>query len=332
MIAMTHQRAVDFRVAIDEKIRLQCPRCRGWIGGMSQTNFVDTILVCTDCCLTLSCEAGILGALIPERVSHFSQFISDYEFIRTAEGRGSVDPEYYLALPYCDRSGNNSQQWIIRARTFLYIERHILPSLLSENKKRLRILDLGAGNGWMSYRLALAGHSPVAVDLLTNDRDGLGAAIHYQKQLTTLFPRVQAELDALPLTDDSFDLVIFNASFHYSEDYEKTLAEALRCTRTGGTILIADTPWYSNETSGQQMVTERRTSFTQRYGFASDSLNSLEFLTDLRLQRLEACFGLCWQSHVPSYGLRWLMRPLLAKMQGGREPSQFRIYTARVKK
>jgi SAM-dependent methyltransferase len=184
----------------------------------------------------------------------------------------------------------------------------------------------------MSYRLALAGHAPVAVDLLTNDRDGLGAASHYQKQLARLFPRVQAELDVLPLMDDTFDLVIFNASFHYSEDYEKTIAEALRCTRTGGTILIADTPWYSNEASGQQMVIERRASFTQRYGFASDGLKSLEFLTDQRLQRLEACFGLHWLSHMPNYGMRWFMRPLLARMQGRREPSQFRIYTTRVKK
>ncbi len=94
----------------------------------------------------------------------------------------------------------------------------------------------------MSYRLALAWSRTVAVDLLTNDRDGLGAAAHYRKHLSTLFPRFQAELDALPFTDDEFDLVIYNASFHYSENYEKTIAEALRCTCAGGTILIADTP------------------------------------------------------------------------------------------
>src|SRR3984957_6095269 len=332
MIAMDHKESIDFRANEDNDVRLRCPRCGGWISSLSHTNVSDAILVCSDCCLKLSSEEGIWRALLPERVSHFSRFIRDYEFIRSAEGRGSVDAEYYLALPYRDLSGNNSQQWIIRARTFRYIERHILPGLQSDNRKRLRILDLGAGNGWLSYRLALGGHAPVAVDLLTNDRDGLGATIHYQKQLATLFPRVQAELDVLPLMDDAFDLVIFNASFHYSEDYEKTIAEALRCTCAGGTILIADTPWYSNEASGQQMVIERRRSFTQRYGIASDGLNSLEFLTDQRLQRLEARFELRWQVHSPSYGIRWFMRPLLAKMQGRREPSQFRIYSARVQK
>jgi SAM-dependent methyltransferase len=331
MIATIHKSPGDLR-AEGEHLRLQCPRCRGWIASLSQANVVDTILVCSDCCLKLSREGGIWRALLPERVPHYSRFIRDYESIRAAEGRGSTDAEYYLALPYSDLSGKNSQQWIIRAKTFRYIERHILPSLRPDNRERLRILDLGAGNGWMSYRLALEGHAPVAADLLINDRDGLGAAIHYQKYLTTLFPRVQTELDALPFPDDAFDLVIFNASLHYSEDYEKTIAEALRCTRAGGTILIADTPWYSNEASGQRMVLERRRTFTQLYGIASDGLNSLEFLTNQRLQRLEACFDLRWQTHTPSYGIRWLMRPIVAKIQGRREPSQFRIYTARVKK
>jgi SAM-dependent methyltransferase len=329
---MARKESIDLRADKDTDVRLRCPRCRGWISSSQHANVADAILVCSDCCLKLSSEGGIWRALLPERVSHFSRFIRDYEFIRASEGRGSANAEYYLALPYRDLSGNNSQQWTMRAKTFRYIERHILPSLRPHDRERLRILDLGAGNGWMSYRLALRGHAPVAVDLLTNDRDGLGAAIHYQKQLTTLFPRVEAELDVLPLADDAFDLVIFNASFHYSEDYGKTIAEALRCTCAGGTILIADTPWYSNETSGQQMVIERRRSFTQRYGIASDGLNSLEFLTAQRLQKLEARFDLRWQAHTPSYGIRWLMRPLLAKMQGRREPSQFRIYTARVKK
>ncbi|MBB5338671.1 class I SAM-dependent methyltransferase [Tunturiibacter gelidoferens] len=332
MMVTTHLRSISCSATEDGEIRLQCPRCHGQIGVLPHTSKGDMMLVCSDCCLKLSREQGIWRALLPERVSHFSRFIKDYEFIRSAEGRGSISADYYLALPYRDLSRNNSQQWTMRARTFHYIEQNILHNLRIKNQRPLQILDLGAGNGWMSYRLALAGHAPVAVDLLTNDRDGVGAAIHYRKQLAALFPRLQAELDVLPFTDDSFDLVIYNASFHYSEDYEKTIAEALRCTRTGGTILIADTPWYSNEASGRQMVIERRRTFTQRYGFPSDGLGSLEFLTDERLRRIETCFSLRWQAHTPNYGMRWLMRPLLANMLGRREPSQFRIYTARVKK
>jgi SAM-dependent methyltransferase len=313
-------------------VRLRCPRCSGWIGYLPKTSEADTTFCCSDCCLKLVCEQGIWRSLLPERTAHFSRFIQDYQFIRSAENRGSADSEYYFGLPYRDLSGHNSQQWAMRAKTFLYVKRKILPTVFPNANRPLKILDLGAGNGWMSYRLALAGHAPIAVDLLTNDRDGLGAAAHYRKHLSTLFPRFQAELDVLPFADDEFDLVIYNASFHYSENYEMTVAEALRCTRAGGTVLIADTPWYSNEKSGEQMVAERRRAFTERYGFPSDALNSLEYLTDQRLQRMETCFGIHWQAHTPNYGVRWGMRPLLAKLRGKREPSRFRIYTAKAQK
>jgi SAM-dependent methyltransferase len=163
---------------------------------------------------------------------------------------------------------------------------------------------------------------------MTNDQDGLEAAEHYKTRLPRLFPRFQAELDNLPFGDGQFDLVIFNASFHYAENYEKTLAEALRCTRKGGTVLIADTPWYSDEQSGLRMLEERRALFIERYGFPSDGLNSLEYLTDERLTRMELCLGVCWRVYEPHYGIRWQLRPWLAKLRRRRNPSRFRIYAA----
>jgi SAM-dependent methyltransferase len=183
----------------------------------------------------------------------------------------------------------------------------------------------------MSYRLAIQGHLPIAVDLLTNDRDGLGAAIHYNTAVDPLFPRVQAELNRLPFASSIFDLVIFNASFHYSENYERTFAEALRCTCPDGSIVIADTPWYAEEESGRRMVKEKHERFFGTYGFASDSIASLEYLTPDRLHRLQSMFGLEWGEIKPFYGIRWALRPLHAKLARRRTPSQFRIFAARVR-
>jgi SAM-dependent methyltransferase len=181
----------------------------------------------------------------------------------------------------------------------------------------------------MSFRLALAGYHPVAVDLLANDRDGLGAAAHYEKHLPAMFPRFQAEIAHLPFQDEQFDAVIFNASFHYSEDYEATLREALRCARKSGIVIVSDTPWYSSEESGNKMVAERRAAFSQRYGTASDSIESLEYLTSDRLRRLEEQFSIRWTTYSPRYGFKWALRPFVAKLRRRREPSQFRIYAAR---
>jgi SAM-dependent methyltransferase len=277
-------------------------------------------------------EEGIWRALPPARMARFGRFMREYQAIREAEGRGSESAEYYLSLPYLDLSGHNQGQWAIRAQTYEFLERKILPNLEVSNSAGLGILDLGAGNGWMSYRLSLRGHWPVALDLLTSERDGLAAATHFQRQIPSLFPRFQAELDRLPFADNQFDIAIFNASFHYSEAYDETLGEAIRCLRPGGTVIIADTAWYSRDVSGQRMVAERQQSFTQRYGFPSDGLTSLEYLTDRRLGDLEHQFGIHWKIYSPFYGMRWAMRPLIAKLKHKREPSRFRIYVAEVVK
>jgi ubiquinone/menaquinone biosynthesis C-methylase UbiE len=309
-------------------ITLRCPQCFELMGSLP-TAHVPT-LGCSACGTQLPMEHGIWKALLPERTSHYARFVEDYQSIRAAEGRGSSSANYYLALPYRDLSGRLVSQWAIRARTFQHIERGILPRLAALRHKPLRVLDLGAGNGWMSYRLAMQGYSPVAVDLLTNDNDGLGAARHYQQALIRPFPCFQAEADNLPFADSQFDVAIFNASFHYSENYEKTLGEALRCVRNWGTVIIADTPWYSDEHSGRRMLEERRAQFISRYGFASDQLNSLEYLTDKRLGALEQRFHIRWQTHRPNYGIRWRLRPVLARLRRARKPSRFRIYTAMV--
>lgn len=313
------------------EVRLQCPRCGGWIGRLFDANVADTTLVCSDCCFKLISEHGIWRSLLPERSAHFSHFMKEVQCSKSGMGQNRLDPEYYLALPFCDLSGDNSQQWNQRSRTFCYIVRHVLPGL-AKHDKHLRILDLGAGNGWLSYRLARAGHTPIAVDLLTNDLVGLGAAVHYRKHLTKLFPRFQADFDTLPFADDEFDLIIYNGSFHYSGNYEKTLAEALRCIHSDGTILIADTPWFSDERDGSQMLAECDETYALRFGLPSDALNGLEYLTDKRLKRMEASFGIHWQIYTPNYGARQLMRQALAKLHGTDELSQLRIYSAKAKK
>lgn len=298
-------------------VRLQCPRCRAGLNGLD----------CLSCGFRLQNNGGILDALPPERAGHYAHFIEEYERIRAAEGRGSESETFYLGLPYTDVSGKNGKQWEIRARSYdCLIERVLQPAFPLGGR---RILDLGAGNCWMSFRLAVAGHHPFAVDLLTNDSDGMGAAEYYRDHLTELFPRFRAELAHLPFHNEQFDAVIFNASFHYAEDYKAALREALRCVKAGGMVVISDTPWYAREESGRQMVAERQALFLHRYGTASDSIESLEYLTDERLRTLEEYLSIRWTTYSPRYGFRWAMRPLVAKLLNRREPSRFRIYVAR---
>lgn len=295
-------------------IALRCPRCGAEVPALH----------CPHCGFAFHISSGIVHALPPERVVHYARFIEEYERIRIAEGRSSDDPEFYLNLPYKDITGKNSRQWRIRSRSFDELLNRILRPRISTGY----VLDLGAGNCWMSYRLFLAGYKPVAVDLLTSDHDGLGAAKHYRERLPMLFPRFRAEYSRLPFRSNQFDAVIFNASFHYAEDFRQVLREALRCIKSDGIVVISDTPWYSCETSGEQMLAERQGTFRMLYGTSSNSLKSLEYLTDKRLQDLAEQLSIRWQVQSPHYGALWSLRPIVAKIRRRREPAKFRIYVA----
>lgn len=312
-----HEAVRPWNSADAEGVALQCPRCRANLEGLE----------CPFCGFQMQMTRGIICALPPGRAAYYAVFMQDYERIRKAEGRGSQQDDFYLNLPYRDLSGRNSKQWKIRARSFDHLMEHVLKG----NRRRggERVLDIGAGNCWMSFRLALAGYRPIAVDLLTNEDDGLGAAEHFRKHLPDLFPRVQAEHARLPFQDEQFDAAVFNASFHYAEDYAATLREAFRCVRSGGLVIISDTPWYGREESGRAMVSERRAMFLESYGTTSDSIKSLEYLTDERLRILEEELSAQWTMHSPRFGFKWAMRPFIAKLCHRREPSRFRIYAAR---
>ena len=311
---MAHEDRAVNRV-LSQGIALRCPCCGA---------DVDE-LTCVRCDFHMRVNNGIVHALPPERAAHYARFIADYESIRAAEGRGSIDKDFYLSLPYADKTGRNSLQWEIRSKSYDYLIRSVLKPLHGHGT----ILDLGSGNCWMSYRLALQRLKPVAVDLLTNEHDGLGAAAYYEPYLETSIPRFQAEAINLPFQNEQFDAIIFNASFHYAEDYQSTLREAFRCLKPGGMVVVSDTPWYSSEESGRRMVAERKAQFRRRFGTASDSVKSLEYLTDVRLRALEKMLSIRWTSYTPWYGWKWAMRPLSAMLRCRREPSRFRIYVAR---
>jgi SAM-dependent methyltransferase len=297
-----------------------CPRCQTSLERVTPERFT-----CPHDGLEFWKVDGIWRFLLPESEVHYTRFMADYESIRRSEGRGSTSEKYYRALPFKDLSRQRSSDWAIRARSFSVLVKNVLTRLQDPLERALKVLDLGAGNGWLSNRLAAQGDRVIAVDLLVNEQDGLGAWKYYEHTFTP----VQAEFNHLPIADRFAEVVIFNASFHYSEGYAKTLKEALRVLSTQGRVVIMDSPVYRRTESGKQMVQEREAQFQEKYGFASDNLQSENYLTYARLKELSQGLNIHWNFITPFYGLRWMVRPLVSLLLRRREPAKFHLIVGR---
>jgi SAM-dependent methyltransferase len=291
-------------------IQLACPKCRASLDGPTHLG-----ATCSECGEDYPVVDGIHRFLPAERVVHYEPFLRDYTAVRLAEGRGSADVAYFRRLPEPTPGGPIEWQWRLRRRTWATVRDRVLPEL-GDN---LVIVDVGAGVGWLSNRAFELGHVAHAVDLTVDAEDGLGAARHYGPSIR----RYQAEMDALPFADAQADVVVFNASLHYSTDYARTIGEALRVLRPGGRIVIMDSPIYGRDDAGRQMVAERHADFERRFGTRSDSLDSIEYLTDAMLADVGRRLEVRWERHRTWYGWRWAWRPWKARLRRRRQPSRF---------
>jgi SAM-dependent methyltransferase len=237
-----------------------------------------------------------------------ADFRAAYAAHRAAEGRRLSCGEL-MTLPYI-----RSRYWEVRARTFEAFAR------LVAQTGATRVLDLGAGNGWLSYRLTLAGVSCVAVDVRDDDVDGLGAAACYRG-----ISRVVASFDDLPLDDRQFDIAVFNAALHYAFDLRDTIRETRRVVRSGGRICVLDTPFYASESDGDAMVSEKRASGEYRA-----ELLEPPFIEYLTAERLETASALRWRRHRVTYPLWYELRPVAARLRGKRTPSRFDLWESTV--
>jgi SAM-dependent methyltransferase len=260
------------------------------------------------------------------------RFIEAYGQHRAEEGYEALSDAELLALPYL-QTGPLAAMWRIRARTFRVFEHEIVNPLADALKRRLTVLDAGAGNGWLSYRLCLSGHHCTAFDLRASGGDSLQTASRYASHLPTLFRRSAGDFSNLPFADQRFDIVAFNASLHYALDLTTVLSEAQRVLHPNGRIAILDSPFYASRAHGEAMVEEKRRNARLMFGDRSDvllSLPFLEYLTEDRLRSESKAWGINWSRYRVRYPLRYELRWIVSALKRKRPPSRFDLWVGRV--
>jgi SAM-dependent methyltransferase len=195
------------------------------------------------------------------------------------------DPAHYRALPHTNRHAPQAALWHLRARSYQIMMESVVQPFAARYRRPLAVLDLGAGNGWLSYRLAQVGHHSAAVDLRTDPVDGLGAHIYYDAAFTPL----EADFNRLPLQHHQADLVVFHGSLHCASDHRHALHEALRVLRPAGQLLIVDAPHYRRAASPPPH------SAAWNHSHHAPDAAALVPFTARRLNELSGDLGLHWR-------------------------------------
>ncbi len=100
-------------------------------------------------------------------------------------------------------------------------------------KTATRVVDLGCGDGYLSYLMAKSGHIVTSVDLSANRLKKFEqVAKEYHME------QVQADIKRTNLPSAFYDAVVCSEVLEHIEGYEDVLREANRILKPGGTFLV----------------------------------------------------------------------------------------------
>lgn len=162
-----------------------------------------------------------------------NEFESVYVDLRIDEKRMYTDEEV-LWLPEVNEDHLHRSEWKIRKASCDKFTKYLL-----NKKKPLKILEVGCGNGWLSYHLSQVPNTIVV---------GLDINLLELQQGERVFAAtanlkfVHGNLNALD--QQQFDIIVFAASIQYFNSFSNIIRSALERLNSGGEIHILDSHLY----------------------------------------------------------------------------------------
>jgi SAM-dependent methyltransferase len=178
---------------------------------------------------------GVLRLVDPDFGARLEAFLDGFRELREADGRRIHDPSVFPRLPFAAELWRDPE-WRMRGNDLEVIRR------LTSGRGPMTVLDIGAWNGWLSHRLAEAGHRVTAVDYFTDELDGLGAHRFYP----TRWRPIQLDLRDLALLDERFDLVVLNRCVQFFADPPTMAVEATQRVADNGMLIATGLEFFTD--------------------------------------------------------------------------------------
>jgi SAM-dependent methyltransferase len=204
-----------------------------------------------------TCEAGVASLLRPDFAARLDAFLTPFTALREAEGKRRRETAAYPELPFGPAAEGDAGwrlEWRLRRYDLALVRR------LAPGWRRLRVLDVGAWNGWLSHRLAELGHQVTAVDYFVDEHDGLRARRHYP----SAWQAVQVDLDDLSILGETYDLVIVNRCLAFFGDPAAYAEHAKARVAPGGRLLITGLLFFRDVRAKQAGVRALREQYQSR--------------------------------------------------------------------
>ncbi len=269
---------------------LGCPICQ------SPLDQGESAITCPRHNLSFPEANGILRLLPPGNEEEADAFAIEYRRQRDNQGWRRLSADEMMALPEKGPGDWDALYWQVRWQSFRQLEKWLKVS--GRQGKTVRIVDMGAGIGWLSARLAAEDHDVVALDLSDDDAYGLGASRRLRQALNLNFTLVQGAIEDPPFQRQQIDLLIYNASLHYAPDINYCLASGVDLLRPGGALVIMDTP-----------VVDKGPAPAWGWG-GGRKLEKGQLLTSLESA------GLIYKYVAIQRSIRWRLRQLKKKLKG----------------
>lgn len=168
----------------------------------------------------------------------FSEQEEIYLTLREQEGRIYSDQELTL-LPLVPKNHPLSFEWKVRKNSS---ERLI--QYLSSKRPPLKILEIGCGNGWLSYKMSKIDRSEVTgLDINMTELGQAARVFGHQQNLKFVY----ADIFESSLTSQKFDIIVVAAVIQYFPEPKKLIDQLMGLLRENGEIHIFDSPLYKSE-------------------------------------------------------------------------------------
>jgi SAM-dependent methyltransferase len=201
---------------------------------------------------------GIVRLVTPAFAAQLDRFLPALQDFRTRFGRRLLDPAVYPLLPG-GPAVRGDPEWAQRQYDLRLVRR------LTAGGPPLRVLDLGAFNGWLSHHLAGAGHTVTGADPFTDPYDGLGAARFYAEQ----WQPVQLDLRDLSVLAADYDLVVINRCLAVFPDPVDALRQAQALVAPGGRLVALGLQVFGDPRRKARRVAALEEEFQERYGLSA---------------------------------------------------------------